>query len=295
MKPIFVSDDTFLKGQDVIIDNLIDNLWFFVDTVSGLKDKLYSFGVWNYGFCFNRSLELNHEVSKRMWSEDVSDKHMLALTLEDRTDGIFEDEESDYYLDGKHVRGFGVAVENGQFLVRVGGALNRVEVVEGDKFVLDEKEGVLEYRVFCRSVSAGNEEISDCVRNVVLNRISNGEEIWNFRRILFPRVRFLEHVKAELIELQSNDVRGVKQELWFIDELVKKWQRDGGAIPSTGGRITPEHEARKRLCYFWDEHRWAERCFDYHARYTPSPGRIHLKFEDVEEKSAVIAYIGSKL
>lgn len=294
MYPVFVSDDVFLKNQNVIIDDLLESLCFFVETVSDFKDDLCSFGVWNYGFCFKRSLEINHEVYRSMWSGDISDRHMLILTLEDKTDGVSEEEDSDYYLFGKNAKGFGLAVENDQFLVRRGGALDKVEVVEGDKLSLSEEGELVERKVCCHTVGAGNSQVSSSVRKVFLDKVRGGEDVWNLRRTLFPRLRFLSHVQDYLDGLQIDQIRGVKEELWYIDWLVGKWRQNGGGIPSAGGRITREFEERRRSSYFWDEYRCEKSCFDYHARYTPSEGRIHFKFEDVEEKNAVIAYIGSK-
>jgi hypothetical protein len=57
--------------------------------------------------------------------------------------------------------------------------------------------------------------------------------------------------------------------------------------------VTPEAEQRKRLCMFVDLD-GIERLFDWHARFTPGAGRIHLRLVP-EEGKARIAHIGLKL
>lgn len=120
-----------------------------------------------------------------------------------------------------------------------------------------------------------------------------GAQLWRERESVFDRLRFLPSVENQVLGLEPAVVGPVRTCLMELNEAAKDWRPDVGKAPAWRTKVTGEGETRKRLCYFKDLD-GELRLFDYHARFTPTAGRIHLRL-DAAERVLVIAHIGQKL
>ncbi|MEU1691796.1 hypothetical protein ABZ590_09600 [Streptomyces hirsutus] len=128
-----------------------------------------------------------------------------------------------------------------------------------------------------------------------LTAIRTGTELWERCAGLFPHLRFLSHVEAQLRDLKQYWVHPVRKRLAEMDRAVMLWdaatQPDG---PQWGSIVTPERPGRKRdHCLFTDLD-GESRYFDTHLRFTPDEGRLHFRFVQ-ETRRVHIAHIGRKL
>ncbi|MFD5749560.1 hypothetical protein [Streptomyces sp. NPDC127033] len=128
-----------------------------------------------------------------------------------------------------------------------------------------------------------------------LSAIRTGAELWDRCGGLFPHLRFLPHVEAQLRELKQYWVHPVRKRLAEMDRAVLLWdaatQPDG---PQWGSAVTPEHSGRKRdYCAFTDLDGTVQ-YFDSHLRFTPDEGRLHFRFVSATRR-VHIAHIGRKL
>lgn len=128
-----------------------------------------------------------------------------------------------------------------------------------------------------------------------LSAIRTGAELWERCADLFPHLRFLPHVEAQLRELKQYWVHPVRKRLAEMDRAVLLWdatsEPDG---PQWGSAVTPEHSTRKRdYCKFTDLD-GKPQYFDTHLRFTPGAGRLHFRFVAATRR-AHIAHIGRKL
>lgn len=128
-----------------------------------------------------------------------------------------------------------------------------------------------------------------------LSAIHTGAELWERCADLFPHLRFLPHVEAQLRELKRYWVHPVRKRLAEMDRAVLLWdaatQPDG---PEWGSLVTPEHPNRKReYCAFTDLDGEVQH-FGTHLRFTPDEGRLHFRFVAATRR-VHIAHIGRKL
>ncbi|WP_327272428.1 hypothetical protein OG609_09625 [Streptomyces sp. NBC_01224] len=128
-----------------------------------------------------------------------------------------------------------------------------------------------------------------------LSAIRTGAELWDRCADLFPHLRFLPHVEAQLRELKQYWVHPVRKRLAEMDSAVLLWdaatELDG---PRWGSAVTPERSTRKRdYCKFTDLD-GAPQYFDTHLRFTPDEGRLHFRFVAATRR-VHIAHIGRKL
>jgi hypothetical protein len=130
------------------------------------------------------------------------------------------------------------------------------------------------------------------VKSLGLSDLRRGDQIWEQRADLYPSLQFLPRVEDDLRRLKSQWVLPVATELHRIEEAVAAWDPTTRATP-VWAHVTPEHEQRRQLCWFEDLD-GANRLFDWHARFTPGKGRIHLRLVP-EDRRVRIAYIGDKL
>ncbi|MCX4446816.1 hypothetical protein ACIOEZ_05270 [Streptomyces sp. NPDC087866] len=138
------------------------------------------------------------------------------------------------------------------------------------------------------------EEVQAALKND-LSGIRTGAELWERCPDLFPHLRFLPHVEAQIRELKQYWVHPVRKRLAEMDHAVEVWD---AAIepegPLWGSTVTPEHGARKReYCLFTDLD-GTDQYFDTHLRFTPGAGRLHFRFLQVDRR-AHVAHIGNKL
>lgn len=119
--------------------------------------------------------------------------------------------------------------------------------------------------------------------------------MWERCPDLFPHLRFLPHVEAQMRELKQYWVHPVRKRLAEMDRAAQLWQADTDPDgPQWGSLVTPEHATRKRdLCRFTDLD-GTEQYFDTHLRFTPGAGRLHFRFLKGNRR-VHIAHIGHKL
>ncbi|MEU4497165.1 hypothetical protein AB0F96_27900 [Streptomyces sp. NPDC023998] len=127
-----------------------------------------------------------------------------------------------------------------------------------------------------------------------LDAVDSAAQLWEQRADFFPRLQFLPRVQDDLERLELSWFIQVRSLLARLQASAAAWNPDTSALPEwQGAKITPEHEQRKRLCFYRDLD-GVDRCFDLHGRFTPGAGRLH--FRSVREEGALrIAYIGRKL
>jgi hypothetical protein len=126
---------------------------------------------------------------------------------------------------------------------------------------------------------------------VGLTDLRSGSEIWDAREDLYPDLEFLSRVEGQLRGLVPEWVLPVANRLRTLQEAVGMWDPQRDAQPPWI-HVDPEAEGRKKLCWFVDGD--TKQLFDFHARFTPGAGRIHLRLLRAEGKVR-IAHIGRKL
>lgn len=92
--------------------------------------------------------------------------------------------------------------------------------------------------------------------------------VWNVTST--TQVRFLPAVRMRLLEIQ---------------EAIGRWDPADTVNPQWHSRVTPEHEGRRVLCRLEDL-AGEQRLFDLHARFTPGPMRLHLRWAAPSERPA---------
>lgn len=119
---------------------------------------------------------------------------------------------------------------------------------------------------------------------------------WKFKRDLYPRLSFLDGVRKQLNELESESLDQVLLRMAELADCVDEWaELPEGARPHQPqwrSKVTPESRTRRDDCYFLEG--GVRKLFDLHARYTPGAGRIHFRV-DGSELRIVVAYVGWKL
>ncbi|WP_324786643.1 hypothetical protein [Streptomyces sp. H51] len=258
-------------------------------------------------------LAQGHPIGKWMATPGIEELRVLLKRLEDRSpyDAVFPDGEtySDiaFHHDGEPVRGLGYAY----LLGGIGVSLpleprwnaDRITLVQ-EQLMDDEESGSVLTEVEVRH-AAGTDHVAPHLRWIReeakaavrdgLEAIRTGAELWERCAGLFPHLRFLPHVEAQVRELKQSWVRPVRKRLAEMDHAVRVWdsvtQPDG---PQWGSVVTPERQGRKRdHCLFTDLD-GTPQYFDTHLRFTPDEGRVHFLF--VKETRLVhIAHIGRKL
>ncbi|MDX9722732.1 MAG: hypothetical protein RBU37_18435 [Myxococcota bacterium] len=122
-----------------------------------------------------------------------------------------------------------------------------------------------------------------------------GAAMWEHRAELFSRLSFLPGVERQLRELLSGDPRldAIFERLSELEHALSCWEPATRSEPAWESKVTPEHEQRKKLCWYKDLD-GVSRCFDLHARFTPGCGRIHFRLEP-SACTAIVAHVGEKL
>ena len=137
---------------------------------------------------------------------------------------------------------------------------------------------------------------SEVIANLSLPYPYSGLDLWADRVHRYPGLDFLEQVGDQLVGF-GRDWRllsAIDSRLLELSETCAEWRRSGATGPLVWrSKVTPESDRRKPLCIFVDSD-GVQRCFDMHARYTPTAGRIHFVV-DREIGKLRVAYIGTKL
>jgi hypothetical protein len=205
---------------------------------------------------------------------------------------------ADYRWEGRLAEALGAAhVMDGllvSLLVDQGWDLSWVSAMREE--LAEDAEGELEideYPVDVRHAAKLEHALphEDWIRQAGLSDFRSGSEIWESRGDLFPNLQFLPRICDQLNELRSDWVIPVALRLRTLNDAIAEWVP--GNEPPWRTKVTPEAEQRKRLCVFTDLD-GTEQTFDWHARFTPGPGRIHFRLVP-EEGAARIAHIGMKL
>jgi hypothetical protein len=136
----------------------------------------------------------------------------------------------------------------------------------------------------------------DFIRRLALPEDLRGAHVWADREHLFKRIDFLPAVEKQFVKLdESSGLSQALLQLLRLDSAFAGWRSSGEPLPSWETNVTREFEQRRRECMFTDLDGIA-RCFDWHARFTPDPGRIHFRLRPkTDERVAVVAHIGPKL
>jgi hypothetical protein len=150
-----------------------------------------------------------------------------------------------------------------------------------------------EYPVDVRHAAKPEHALSheEWIKQAGLSDFRSGSEIWEARGDYYPNLQFLPRVGEQLDGLRPDWIIPVAHRLRTLDDAIAEWVP--GNEPPWRTKVTPEAEQRKRLCMFVDLD-GSERLFDWHARFPPGAGRIHLRLVP-EEGKARIAHIGLKL
>ncbi|MEC4014969.1 hypothetical protein [Streptomyces sp. H27-D2] len=131
-------------------------------------------------------------------------------------------------------------------------------------------------------------------RSAGLDAVDTPAQLWEQCADFFPRLQFLSRVREDLERLELKWFVQVRGLLARLEASASRWDPVVSAVPVwQGANVTPEHEQRKRLCYFRDLD-GVDRCFHLHGRFTPGAGRLHFRLVP-EDKALRIAYIGPRL
>ncbi|NLT56613.1 MAG: hypothetical protein GXX79_19045 [Actinomycetales bacterium] len=207
-----------------------------------------------------------------------------------------------YKMKGQEARGLGAA----HLVDGLGLSLNLyplwdLSAVELARSVLDEDdEGALkliEDTVNVKHVSTADHVEGHrswlCQRG--LQDLHSGVQLWVEREAHFPDLRFLPRVEAQIHGLQPLALHAVKRLLAAFQSAVTDWRSVRAVTgPTWPGKVTPEHEQRRKLCWFNDPATGRQELFDTHMRYTPGAGRLHFRW-DATGEVVVVAHIGQKL
>ncbi|MET7617389.1 hypothetical protein [Streptomyces sp. NPDC005408] len=165
-------------------------------------------------------------------------------------------------------------------------------LVETDAGDLSMEQAVEPVRHAARRADLDPHEKWGC--SVGLEAVGSAAQLWEQRADFFPRLQFLPRVKGDLERLELRWFIQVRGLLARLQLSAAAWESGSSAVPEwQGAKVTPEHEQRKGLCLFRDID-GEERCFEWHGRFTPGPGRLHFRLVP-EEGTFRVAYIGRKL
>ncbi|WP_405717089.1 hypothetical protein [Streptomyces sp. NBC_00046] len=258
-------------------------------------------------------LAQGHHISKWMGAQGTEELRVLLKRLEDKSpyETVFPEGEtfSDiaYRHGGEPVKGLGFA----HLLGGIGISLplearwveDRITLVQ-EELVDDEDTGSVLTEVEVRHAAHAEHvdshlpwirEEKEAALRGDLSAMRTGAELWERCTDLFPHLRFLPHVEAQVRELKQYWVHPVRKRLAEMDRAVLLWDEAAEPEgPQWGSIVTPEHSARKRdHCLFTDLD-GVSKYFDTHLRFTPDEGRLHFRFMK-EIRRVHIAHIGRKL
>lgn len=253
-------------------------------------------------------LPMSDDFSLRKWAADGRNADALRYIRSMRNRAPFRavvttsaDSEAEYFHAGVPADGLGVAHLMGGLALSLPleakwdhGVLPLVqrtlrETAAGD-VVLADGEASVRHAFSASHVDVHREWM--CT-SALTGLISPGD-LWDAREDVFPHLRFLARVADDLHKLPATALDAVKVRLAELELAAAEWSAAGGPLPSWRSKVTPDSESRKSLCWFADDEDGERRLFDLHARFTPGPGRLHLRLDD-SRRALVIAYIGRKL
>ncbi|NEP55734.1 MAG: hypothetical protein F6K31_01695 [Symploca sp. SIO2G7] len=142
------------------------------------------------------------------------------------------------------------------------------------------------------------QEHTDWIKHRIQIIVSDGIELWNCRKELFPSLEFCDQVHQQLQSLKSGNpmLQQVRKRLDELENYCKTWTN--GAFSSDSLRnATPESESRlnrlkQKLTFRCPDGK--ERIFSLHMRLTPGAWRLHFS-EKLGPGKIIIGYIGPKI
>lgn len=213
------------------------------------------------------------------------------------------DDEEEYRLCGVPAQGLGLACANGQLAVSFDGQTWGQHEITIDRIWLEESpDGEVCERAQARTAhhAASPEHVARqaaFIRTLALPDPYSGNDIWVDRAHLYPNLRFLPRVESQLTLLTKPALDQVVARLRELDHVSEMWTQvastDWTALIQS--KTTPESLSRRPLCMFHDVD-GAERCFQWHARFSPGPGRLHFLLPSESASDLVtIGHVGRKL
>ncbi|NET62663.1 MAG: hypothetical protein F6K47_43210 [Symploca sp. SIO2E6] len=142
------------------------------------------------------------------------------------------------------------------------------------------------------------QEHADWIKHRIQILVSDGVELWNYRKELFPSLEFCDKVRQQLQSLKNGNLmlQQVMKKLHELENYCKTWTTGAFSIESLR-KATPESESRlqqfkQQLTFRCPDGR--ERIFSLHMRLTPGSWRLHFS-EKLGPGKILIGYIGPKI
>ncbi len=205
--------------------------------------------------------------------------------------------ETEYQFSGVTAVGLGLSHAMGALAISLpidGWLQSTIEIQRlhlGTTGKIDE-ETVSVFHVASPEHVATNEE---WIRSTGITNVLNGDDMWDRREELFPHLKFLPRVEAQLHTLKAGDVllASAGTALMDLELALSTWNRTDEKYPAFRTKVSQEGETRSRLCR-WKDLEGVERDFDLHSRYTPGAGRVHF-WCDRRDGTATIGHVGEKI
>jgi hypothetical protein len=254
-----------------------------------------------------RDMMLSSKLSLQAWMGDPAHKEHASrlrtfLSKAPTFQAVHSDEAPrwdllEFSLDGRRAVGLGIAADRDGIGVSLGAdpPLDQPHL-SLDRFELDEDGEAQTAGVQVRHAASLAHAAAH--RQHLSTRVvepSTPADLLANRGLLYPRLRWAPRVEPQLTGLAwgSPHFHAIRRRLRELDTAAAAWDRQRQPEPDWLSHVTPEHEGRKRLCWF-DDHEKQNRCFHLHARFTPGAGRIHL-WCDRQRGLVVVGHIGEKL
>lgn len=158
-----------------------------------------------------------------------------------------------------------------------------------------------------RQVTVGNccfEEQLDLLGEKEENRVrltvSSGKELWDKREILYPHLKFCDHVQGQLKEARiSLHIQMIMKRLQILEDYFKefdgRFDKDEVGYGCRGESETVEKSNDSRRLRIFRTPYGKEEFFGWHISFTGNfPGRIHF-IPDAEHRLGIVGYIGKHL
>ena len=143
------------------------------------------------------------------------------------------------------------------------------------------------------------QEHADWIKNRIQITVSDGVELWNCKRELFPSLEFCDPVCQQLKSLSTGNpmLHQVVKKLHELENYCNTWTVGAFTLDSLPSKATPESESRlnrlkQQLTFRCPDGN--ERIFSLHVRMTPGAWRLYFSPE-LGSGKLIIGYIGLKI
>ncbi len=205
--------------------------------------------------------------------------------------------DSEYLYEDKSAEGLGLSHAVNTLSVSFASAPWTTSTIELRRIFLSDDGDCKEETIKVNHASTVDHITShdDWLRRRPLESVSNGDDLWGLRGKLFPHLRFLPRTEAQIRTFKTGEVRfeAASRTLMDLEVAASRWNKVESPMPSWLTLTSAEAGQRSNLFYFSDLD-GVERCFDWHARYTPGAGRVHF-WCDRAKGLVVIGHIGEKV